>query len=116
MVEPPAPPRAWRFWAYVASQVVSSTGDQVHLLAIGLLALHLTDSAFSFALLTTFSTIPNLGVALVAGTVADREPSRADDPRGWRTGADRREHRDACPDGRSAPTATKSKNKAFNLI
>ena len=72
MIQQPAPPRAWRFWAYVASQVVSSTGDQVHLLAIGLLALQLTDSAFSFALLTTFSTIPNLGVALVAGTVADR--------------------------------------------
>ena len=62
----------WRFYAYMAGQLVSNLGDQIVQLAAGLLIVRLTGSAFQTGLLTTFAMLPNILFSLPAGTVADR--------------------------------------------
>lgn len=66
----------WRFYAYMAGQLVSNLGDQIVQLAAALLIVRLTGSAFQTGLLTTFAMLPNLLFSLPAGTVADRVDRR----------------------------------------
>lgn len=69
-------PLGWRFYTFMAGQLVSNLGDQVMQLAAGLLVVRLTGSAFQTGLLLTFAMLPNIFLSLPAGTVADRVDRR----------------------------------------
>src|SRR5688572_5818175 len=77
MVQPeeaadPIPPSRWRFYTYLAGQTASNIGDQLEGLAMGLLVIQLTGSPLYTGILAAVGTLPNLLLALLAGTLADR--------------------------------------------
>lgn len=61
-----------RFAYYLTGQVISNLGDQVQFLALTLLVIQLTGSPLQTGLLAAAGTLPNLLLALLAGTLADR--------------------------------------------
>ena len=71
-VTDPIPRSPWRFYTYLAGQTVSNVGDQLQGLAMGLLVIQLTGSPLYTGILAAAGTLPNLLLALLAGTLADR--------------------------------------------
>ncbi len=65
-----------RFLLYMGGQAVSNLGDHISELALGLIVIQLTGSAFLLGALNAVSQLPNLGLTLIAGTVADRADRR----------------------------------------
>ncbi len=72
--DPPAVPLAenWDFKVVLSSQGASSIGDAVSFTALPLLVLALTGSGLAMGIVGALQALPDLGLGMVAGALADR--------------------------------------------
>lgn len=66
-----------RFSAFWLGQTISFFGDRLHQVALAVLVLGVTDSAFATALIFLTAAVPNLILAPLAGTFVDRWDQKA---------------------------------------